>query len=157
MFNSGFNSFFNSGFKVVTTVAATLLVVAALINGLLMTFSPEAWYWLVPGVPGRGPFNQHFVRDIGINYMLIGVAFIAGAMLVKQRRVLWLMPAAWLTGHAIIHVWEVIVGICGTISLIEDFAGVTLPALLALSLVFASYKDHRDSSPTISRSDPMIQ
>ncbi|WP_151704366.1 hypothetical protein [Nitrincola alkalilacustris] len=125
-----------------TTVAATLLGLAALVNGFFMTFAPEAWYWLVPGVPGRGPFNQHFVRDIGINYILIGMAFVAGVMFIKHRMVLWLMPTAWLTGHAMIHVWEVIVGICGTISLIEDFAGVTLPALLALILVYVSYRDH---------------
>ena len=74
--------------------------------------------------------------------MLIGVAFIAGAMYIKHRLLLWLMPTAWLTGHAIIHVWEVIVGICGTISLIEDFAGVTLPALVALSLVYVSYRGY---------------
>ena len=125
-----------------TTVAASLLGLAALVNGFFMTFAPEAWYWLVPGVPGRGPFNQHFVRDIGINYILIGMAFVAGVMFIKHRMVLWLMPTAWLTGHAMIHVWEVIVGICGTISLIEDFAGVTLPALLALILVYVSYRDH---------------
>ncbi|KGK42679.1 hypothetical protein LH51_05110 [Nitrincola sp. A-D6] len=131
-------------FNKATMMTATLLGLAALANGFFMTFAPEAWYWFVPGVPGRGLFNQHFVRDIGINYILIGVAFIAGEMSIKHRLVLWLMPTAWLTGHAIIHVWEVIVGICGTISLFEDFAGVTLPALLALSLVYVSYRDQKN-------------
>lgn len=131
-----------------TTVAATLLGLAALTNGFFMTFAPETWYWLVPGVPGRGPFNQHFVRDIGINYILIGIAFVAGAMFIKHQLILWLMPTAWLTGHAMIHVWEVIVGICGTISLIEDFAGVTLPALLALNLVYVSYRDRQQGQTT---------
>lgn len=125
----------------VITALATLLGLAAFSNGLLMTFYPESWYWLVPGVPGRGPFNQHFVRDIGINYLLIGLAFVAGSLFVKQRLALWVMPTAWLTGHAIIHVWEVMVGICGTLSLIQDLPGVTVPALLALSLLYASYRD----------------
>lgn len=127
-------------FNKVVAGIAILLGLAALGNGIFMTVAPESWYWLVPGVPDRGPFNQHFLRDIGINYMLIGAAFIYGAMYAKHRLVLWLMPTAWLTGHAIFHVWEVLVGICGPESLIVDFGGVTLPALLGLGLIYASYR-----------------
>ena len=47
----------------------------------------------------------------------------------------WWAPTFWLTGHALFHIWEVLVGICGPWSLLEDFAGVTLPALLTLSLL----------------------
>lgn len=119
---------------------ALLLGLAALANGSFMTFAPEPWYWLVAGVPDRGPFNQHFLRDIGMNYLLIGSAFVYGALYAKHRLLLWLMPTAWLLCHAIFHLWEVLVGICGPQSLQEDFAGVTLPALLAVSLLFLSYK-----------------
>lgn len=124
----------------VVTAIAMLLGVLGLANGAFMTLTPETWYWLVPGVPDRGPFNQHFLRDIGINYMLIGSAFVYGALYVKYRLVLWIMPTAWLAGHAIFHVWEVLVGICGPEALIVDFAGVTLPALLGLGLIYASCK-----------------
>lgn len=117
---------------------ALLLGLAALGNGVFMVLAPEGWYWLVPGVPERGPFNQHFVRDIGMNYMLIGVAFIGGAVYRKYSLVIFLMPTAWLVGHALFHAWEVLVGICGPASLVEDFAGVTLPSLLALGLTFYS-------------------
>ena len=123
-----------------TTGLALLLGLAALANGSFMTFAPEPWYWQVAGVPDRGPFNQHFVRDIGMNYLLIGAAFVYGALYSKHRRLLWLMPTAWLVSHAIFHFWEVFVGICGPQSLREDFAGVTLPALLALSLLYLSQK-----------------
>ena len=41
----------------------------------------------------------------------------------------------WLVGHALLHVWEVLVGICGPASLVEDFAGVTLPAFASLVLL----------------------
>jgi len=119
---------------------AALLGLAALANGVLMTIAPETWYWMVPGVPDRGPFNQHFLRDIGMNYSLIGAAFILGAIDTKHSLTLWLMPTAWLTGHAIFHVWEVFVGICGPEFLIIDFGGVTLPALLALWLIYTRYK-----------------
>lgn len=127
-----------------STGLALLLGLAALVNGTFMTLAPEAWYWLVPGVPERGPFNQHFLRDIGINYMLIGAAFVCGALYPRQRLPLWAVPTAWLVGHALFHIWEVLVGICGPASLLEDFAGVTLPALLALGLLCHGTKLQKD-------------
>lgn len=50
-----------------TTVAIGLgLLLAA--NGLFMLADPVQWYAMVPGVPETGPFNPHFVRDIGAIY-----------------------------------------------------------------------------------------
>ena len=115
---------------------AIALGVAAIANGVFMTFAPESWYWAVPGVPDRGPFNQHFVRDIGILYALIGGAFVVGAVRRAQRVLCWGLPTAWLGGHALFHVWEVAVGICGPEALVVDFGGVTLPALLGALLVW---------------------
>lgn len=126
------------------TVLALLLGLAAMSNGVFMTLAPETWYWLVPGVPDRGPFNQHFLRDIGMIYLLVGIAFIYGAIYLRHSRLLWLMPTAWLVAYALFHIWEVLVGICGPESLLEDFAGVTLPALLALWLLYSSGKVRAD-------------
>ena len=128
-------------FNKMGTGIALLLGLAMLGNGVFMTIAPESWYWMVPGVPDRGPFNQHFVRDIGFIYVLGGAAFVHGSVYTKQRFLLWLMPTVWLVSHAIFHVWEVVVGICGPKSLIEDFGGVTLPALLGLGLIYGSYRD----------------
>ena len=118
--------------------AAILLGLFALANGIFMVLAPESWYWAVPGVPDRGPFNQHFVRDIGFIYALIGGAFLYGALYPAHRVVLWSIPTAWLGLHALFHIWEVFVGICGPESLIEDFAGVTLPALIGCLLIYLS-------------------
>lgn len=120
----------------IVIAAAMLLGLSSIVNGTLMVLTPESWYWLVPGVPDRGPFNQHFVRDIGFLYLLMGAASIYGALVVRYREALWSMSAAWLSVHAVFHIWEVAVGICGPQSLIEDFAGVTLPALISLWLVY---------------------
>lgn len=125
--------------KLITGVAL-LLGLAMVGNGVFMIVAPESWYWMVPGVPDRGPFNQHFVRDIGFIYFLGGAAFIYGAIYARHQLMLWMVPAAWLGVHAIFHVWEVVVGICGPESLIEDFGGVTIPALLGLALVYGSYR-----------------
>ena len=117
---------------------AILLGLLTLANGSWMLFGPEAWYWAIPGVPDRGPFNQHFVRDIGIIYGLCGAGLILGALYPAQRIAFWWAPALWLSGHAVFHVWEVVVGICGPESLLEDFAGVSLPAILSIGLILAA-------------------
>jgi hypothetical protein len=114
---------------------AMVLGVILIADGVYQLVAPESWYWAIPGVPDRGPFNQHFVRDIGIIYALCGVGSILGALNPAQRFGYWWAPVAWLGGHAVFHVWEVIVGICGPESLLEDFAGVTLPAILLLALL----------------------
>jgi hypothetical protein len=119
-----------------------IVVATALLLGLVMAVTatwqlaaPEGWYWAIPGVPGRGPFNQHFVRDLGVIYALSGAGLIMGALRPQQRFGYWWAPTVWLAGHALFHLWEVLVGITGHNSLIEDFAGVTLPALIALALL----------------------
>ena len=99
-----------------------------------MLASPAAWYFAVPGVTTSGPFNQHFLRDIGLTFVLIGLAFLIGVARLALRVVLWAAAALWLVGHALFHVWEVAVGICGTSALARDFPAVTLPAIIAIVL-----------------------
>ena len=119
---------------------AISLGILMLINGIFMTVAPESWYWLIPGVADRGPFNQHFVRDIGFIYALMGVAFIYVPAYARAHWRSLVLPAGWLICHAVFHVWEVIIGLCGTQALVEDFAGVILPALLAGVLIFRCYR-----------------
>src|SRR5258705_8653777 len=56
------------------------------VNGLFMLVAPLAWYELVPGVSATGFFNQHFIRDIGIIQLFLGVAFGIG-MIQPERRI----------------------------------------------------------------------
>lgn len=120
---------------------AILLGLFSLANGTWMLVGPEGWYWQIPGVPDRGPFNQHFVRDIGIVYGLCGVGLIAGGLLPARRVALWWAPAFWFVGHAIFHVWEILAGICAPRALIQDFAGVTLPAIAVLVLLAIAWRE----------------
>jgi hypothetical protein len=115
---------------------ALALSAAAEVNGLFMLASPERWYFAVPGVTDTGPFNQHFVRDIGLIFLFIGTAFLVGAVLPRYRIVLWATPTSWLWGHALFHFWEVAVGICGPAVLVRDFPAVTLPAIIGTVLTF---------------------
>ncbi|SFT27569.1 hypothetical protein [Methylobacterium sp. yr668] len=115
-------------------VLAGLLGVGLTGNGIFMLASPETWYFAVPGVTSTGPFNQHFLRDIGLIFVLIGTGFLYGAARPDSRALLWSMAAIWLSGHALFHFWEVAVGICGPEVLPRDFPAVTLPALIAVAL-----------------------
>jgi len=116
------------------TVVAVLLGTGLAANGAYMLADPTDWYFAVPGVTTTGPFNQHFVRDIGLIFVLIGAAYLWGAYRPAVRATLWGASALWLAGHALFHVWEVAVGICGTSALARDFPAVTLPAIIAATL-----------------------
>ena len=122
---------------------ALALGVATEANGLFMLAAPEAWYFAVPGVTTTGPFNQHFLRDIGLIFLFIGAAFLAGTALPRYRVVLWAAPTLWLWGHALFHFWEVAVGICGPSALARDFPAVTLPAIIGTVLVLWAIADDR--------------
>jgi hypothetical protein len=102
----------------------------------------------VPGVTTTGPFNQHFIRDIGLIFLLLGAAFVAGAARPEWRVVLWGASSLWLTGHALFHFWEVAVGICAPSAIPRDFPAVTLPAILGLLLTLWAINSARATPAT---------
>ncbi|ADO72418.1 hypothetical protein [Stigmatella aurantiaca] len=115
---------------------SVLLGLGMVANGLFLLVSPNQWYLLVPGVISTGPFNQHFLRDIGMSFLFVGIGLLVGAARPPARVFLWGASTLWLGGHALFHIWEVAVGICGPSALARDFPGVTLPAILAAMLTF---------------------
>jgi hypothetical protein len=124
----------------IVTAGALLLGLFLLGNGLVMLADPVRWYFAVPGVTTTGPFNQHFLRDIGLIYVMMGAGFLAGIVRPAERVVIWAAATLWLAGHALFHFWEVSVGICGPSALVRDFPGVTVPALLGLALTIAAWR-----------------
>jgi hypothetical protein len=122
---------------------ALLLGISTGANGLFMLLAPEAWYWAVPGVTTTGPFNQHFIRDIGLIFLLLSAALLTGVARPDLRTLLWSGTAIWMAGHALFHFWEVAVGICSSSALSRDFPAVTLPALLTGSLALWALSEDR--------------
>ena len=124
-----------------TSAALFGIVLAA--NGVYMLLAPGVWYDAVPGVPTTGPFNQHFLRDIGLIFALLGGAVLLGVAQPAMRVVLWGAVALWLAGHALFHLWEVLAGICGGAVLVRDFPAVSLPAIVAAALfLWAALMSH---------------
>lgn len=119
---------------------------AAIANGIYMLVAPESWYFAVPGVTTTGPFNQHFVRDIGLVFLFLGTAFLLGAVRAKERVVSWAAASIWLSGHALFHFWEVAAGICGPSALARDFPAVTLPAVIGIVITVWAMADARNAT-----------
>ena len=100
-------------------------------NGAFMLFAPLAWYGLVPGVPETGPFNPHFVRDIGCAYLVTGASLL---WLLREARA-WpaaLAAGAFLGLHAALHVVEFAEGRVQIAHAASDAVLVVLPAVLLL-------------------------
>lgn len=98
-------------------------------NGVFMLAAGRQWYDAVPGVHDTGPFNPHFVADIGAAFLVAGLGLIARAWRVRY----WpaaLAGAAFLSAHGLIHV----IGLVGGHSHHAGFEWVSVvaPSLLAL-------------------------
>lgn len=118
----------------VRAISAVLGVILGL-NGLIMLFAGLWWYGLVPGVTATGPYNPHFVRDIGAAYLVAAASLGAYAARPAKAWPALVAAAGFLTLHACIHVFDAACGSKPLQDVARDFGGVYLPALLAL--VFA--------------------
>ncbi|PZQ58867.1 MAG: hypothetical protein DI570_17115 [Phenylobacterium zucineum] len=114
---------------------AGLLGAAFLANGVAMLVAPLAWYDAVPGVPATGPFNPHFVRDIGAIYVTAALAAGWFAWRPAEGWPALCAAAAWLTLHAAVHVYDATCGASPFADMRRDLVGVYLFAAIPLALV----------------------
>lgn len=103
-------------------------------NGLAMLFAGLWWYGVVPGVIATGPYNPHFVRDIGAAYLVTGAGLGWFAARPREGWPALAGAAAFLTLHAAIHVFDAVCGARPLADAARDFAGVYLPAILTLAI-----------------------
>src|SRR6185369_18086763 len=115
-------------------IVAAILALILVGNGVAMLLAPLPWYGAVPGVTATGPFNPHFVRDIGAAYLVAGLGVAWFGWKPREGWPALVAAAAFLTIHAAIHVYD---ATCGTRPLqdfVRDLAGVYLTAAVALIL-----------------------
>jgi hypothetical protein len=103
-------------------------------NGVVMLAAPLGWFDAVPGVPATGPFNAHFVRDVGAVYLMCALALGWYARRPVQAWPALAMAAVWLTLHSAIHVYDAACGASPLADLWRDSAGVHLFAAIPLAL-----------------------
>lgn len=116
-------------------LAALLVGLAALValgNGLFMLGAPLAWYDWVGTVKATGPANAHFIRDIGLAYLVCAALLGYAAVNLPMRWGSALAGAAWLALHGGLHVWEVSAGLCAPGIFWSEAPGTLGPPLIAL-------------------------
>lgn len=112
---------------------AAILAIPTLFNGLAMLVAGPVWYRSVPGVSETGPFNPHFVQDIGAAFLVAGLSLAARAW----RPRYWpaaVAGAGFLAVHALIHFVLIIGGHDHHAAF--DLLAVILPAAAALYSAF---------------------
>ncbi len=108
-----------------------LLGIGTIANALWMLAGPMHWYTDLPAaVPDTGPFNPHFVRDIGCAFLTVGVALVWAFFSPRFRLPLVSIGALFLAAHAILHVYDTLRGALGHNHWLLDLPGVYLPGLL---------------------------
>ncbi len=114
---------------------ALLGILACLLagNGVHMLFAPDHWYGSIASVPHTGPYNGHFVRDIGCAYLAAAVGLALGAWQARWRTPGAVTALTFLGSHALLHLWESLIHTDAAAHAgVVDVIGVYGPALLAL-------------------------
>ena len=106
-----------------------LAAIMSATSGLWMIAMPRSWFHAIPGVSGTGPFNGHFVTDVGLAYLVSGGCLAVAAMW-PARRDHGLPGAAFLAGHAMYHLiaarhWT------NAATALTESVGIYMPVVLA--------------------------
>lgn len=107
------------------------LAIGNLANGLWMLVAPNHWYLNLPGrVPDFGPLNEHFARDLGCTFTLLGIVSLKAAFNSSWRKHALFISQLWLTSHAIIHLFDTFRGLVAKEHLYMDIPLVYVPPIL---------------------------
>lgn len=114
-----------------------------LFNGAWMLIFPRSWYTDLPAdVEHTGPFNAHFVRDLGVAFLVVGVAFAWSARNIDRSYPLHIGLTLFFCGHALIHLLDIGTGHLPATHWFIDIPGVFLPALIMIALAVPAVR-HR--------------
>jgi hypothetical protein len=107
---------------------AAMIGATGALNGAFMLIAGARWYDSVPGLPHTGPYNPHFVADVGAAYLVASLTLIARAWRARY----WpaaVAGAGFLVAHALIHVADLTMAQSGDWRV--DVFLVIVPAALA--------------------------
>jgi hypothetical protein len=114
-------------------IIAVVLAIPFAATALVMLFAPRAWYDAFPGVVETGPFNPHFVRDIGCAFLVVSAVLVAFVVAKRPPVSALIAGAAFVALHAFIHISELLDMPQGVgHALLRDLPGVYLPTLLTI-------------------------
>jgi hypothetical protein len=126
------------------TVVLGLFALGNLANGIWMLADPVHWYHTLPaGVPDFGPLNEHFVRDIGATFTVLGGVLALAAFLPGWRVPASVTVAGFALLHALVHVVDTVRGLVGSEHWSIDLPGVYLPAVVLTGIAVWLVKRER--------------
>ena len=105
-------------------------------NALWMLADPAGWYAGVDGVANTGPYNPHFVRDIGMAYLTLALLAFAAIRWTAHAVALIGAGTLFLGLHAILHIWDIAATRLPAEHILMDMPGVFLPVLVGASLMW---------------------
>ena len=109
-----------------------IFAILNLANGVLMLIVPETWYHVTPGVEQTGPYNPHFVRDIGIAFVASAAGIWMAVGTAWQSRLSGAtVGILFLGGHALFHLIEMPMHAPGASAILRDLAMIVIPAAIA--------------------------
>jgi hypothetical protein len=104
-------------------------------NGIWMMFSASTWFNKMPvGAEDTGAFNAHFLHDVGLVYLLVGLGAFWCANKLKECVEVHFGITLFMVGYAIIHLIEILLGDLPPNHLLIDLQLVTLPVIILLGL-----------------------
>lgn len=106
-------------------------------NGVWMLVDPGHWYTDLPAaVPDYGPYNEHFVRDIGCAFVTAGVALVWASRSARHRFPLVVVGGLFVVAHAVLHVFDTARGLVASDHWWLDLPGVYLPAVVLVAIAW---------------------
>jgi len=104
-----------------------------LLTGLWMAVLPHDFYLNAPGARETGPYNMHFVRDVGFAFVTSSLA--VGYGVFANLKPLCVFGSLWLLMHGLFHLalW-VIHGMQLNGPALIDAVLVSVPAILIFAL-----------------------
>jgi hypothetical protein len=131
-----------------------LLGVIMITNGLWMVFSALPWFTHIPAdMAATGIPNSHLIHDVGIAYIVFGIGLVWSASNLERCRPVYLGVMLFMTGHAIGHAVEILVGQLPPSHWWIDFPLVFLPGIILAILALPQVWSKATSSKTKSRPD----
>lgn len=125
-----------------------VIAVTSAANAVWMLAGPAHWYSELPAaVPDTGPYNEHFVRDIGVAFATMALAFGWAAFVPRWRPPLVVVGTAFLAGHAALHVFDTLRGFLDGDHWLLDLPGVYLPALPLTPIALRLLRRSRSNAP----------
>ena len=104
-----------------------------LLTGVYIAVLPNDFYLNAPGALETGPYNMHFIRDVGFAFLTSSVAI--GYGLYAKEKAVMVFGSLWLLIHGLFHLtlW-VIHGMRFDGAAAVDAVLVSLPAIAVFTL-----------------------